>query len=77
LPYFKVAAADRAYPFRERNALSVELRMATIFDEKLNYIHQNLVRAGIWKLAKEYKYFSALFYYTGKDNWGFLRHYRG
>ena len=44
--------------------------------EKLRYIHENPVRAGLCKYADDYKYSSALFYTLGKDNWGFLTHLR-
>ncbi len=76
LAQYKVDAKDRKYQFWERNALSVELRNHAIFIQKLEYIHWNPVKAGICKLPEEYKYSSALFYETGKDNWGFLSHYR-
>jgi REP element-mobilizing transposase RayT len=75
LAHFKVKAKDREYQFWERNALSVELRKHAVFLQKLQYIHENPVRAGICKLPEEYKYSSALFYETGIDNWGFLTHY--
>ena len=45
-----------------------------VFLEKLKYIHENPVRAGICMWPDEYKYSSALFYKFGKDNWGFLTH---
>lgn len=75
LQSFKVNARDRKYQFWERNALSVELRRHKVFLQKLRYIHENAVRAGLCKLPEEYKYSSALFYETGIDNWGFLAHY--
>jgi putative transposase len=43
--------------------------------QKLQYLHQNPVRAGLSEAAENYKYSSALFYLTGKDNWGFLTHF--
>lgn len=72
---FKVNAKDREYQFWERNALSVELKNHKIFLQKVRYVHENPIRAGICKLPEEYKYSSALFYETGIDNWGFLTHY--
>ncbi len=75
LAHFKVKAKDREYQFWERNALSVEVRKHAVFLQKVRYIHENPVKAGICKLPEEYKYSSALFYETGKDNWGFLTHY--
>ena len=77
LKYFKVDAKDRVYQFWERNPLSIELRTAKVFQQKLDYIHWNSVRAGICRYPEEYKYSSAFFYETGIDNWGFLTHSRG
>ena len=76
LAHFKVNAKDRECQFWERNGLSIELRTDEAFIQKLDYIHWNTVRAGLYNLPDEYKYSSALFYLTGIDNWGFLTHYR-
>ena len=73
---FFVNAKDRKYQFWERNLLSVEIWSEKVFLEKLKYIHENPVRAGICRWPDEYKYSSALFYKFGKDNWGFLTHLR-
>jgi putative transposase len=46
---------------------------------KMDYVHNNPVQQK-WQLCvlpEEYYYSSALFYYTGVDNWGFLSHYPG
>jgi len=75
LERFRVNAKDREYQFWERNALSVELRNHKVFLQKVRYIHENPVRAGMCKLPEEYEYSSALFYERGLDNWGFLTHY--
>lgn len=74
---FKVNAEDRKFQFWERNPLSVDLWSREVLIQKLNYLHQNPVRAGLCKTAEEYKYSSAFFYETGIDNWGFLTHYAG
>lgn len=76
LVQFKVAVKDRQYPFWERNPLSVELWGEEVLVQKLRYIHQNPVRVGICEWSEQYKYSSALLYLTGKDNWGFLTHYK-
>lgn len=73
---FFVNAKDRKYQFWERNPLSIEIWSEKVFLEKLKYIHENPVRAGICKWPDEYKYSSALFYKFGKDNWGFLTRLR-
>ena len=77
LEQFKVNAKDRMYQFWERNALSIELRNRAVFEQKLDYLHYNPVKAGLCILPEEYYYSSALFYYTGVDNFGFLTHWQG
>ena len=74
-PYL-VNAKDRKYQFWERNALSIELWSEKVFMQKLKYIHENPVRAGLCEHPLQYKYSSANFYHTGIDNWGFLTHIR-
>ena len=76
LGHFFVNAKDRKYQFWERNPLSVEIWSEKVLRQKLKYLHENPVRAGLCRFAEEYKYSSALFYETGIDNWGFLTHYR-
>ena len=75
LPQFKSEANDRIYQFWKRRALSIELRTDKIFQQKLDYINWNPVKAGLCKLPEEYKYSSALLYHTGLDNWAFLTHH--
>ncbi len=72
LQQFKVNAKDRAYQFWERNSLSIELRSIKVFNQKLEYIHNNPVTAGLFILPEEYYYSSAKFYATGIDNFGML-----
>ena len=76
LKAYLVNAKDRKYQFWERNALSVEIWSEKVFMQKLNYMHENPLRAGLCKYYLEYKYSSAMFYHTGIDNWGFLTHLR-
>ena len=59
---FKVNAKDRKYQIWERNSLSVDLFSEKVFIQKLNYIHQNPVKAGLCKSPEEYYYSSAKFY---------------
>ena len=75
LAHFKVNVKDRAYQFWERNALSVELRTGKVFQQKLEYIHYNPVRAGTCSLPEEYKYSTAKLYETNIDNWRFVTRY--
>jgi len=76
LKEFLVKAKDRKYQFWERNPLSVEIWSEKVLLQKLKYIHENPVRAGICKYPDDYKYSSVLLYKFGKDNWGFLTHLR-
>ena len=76
LSQFKVNANDREYQFWKRRPLSIELRTDKVYQQKLQYIHWNPVRAGLCKLPEEYFFSSARFYQTGVDNWGFLSHYQ-
>ncbi|MEI9946633.1 MAG: transposase [Chitinophagaceae bacterium] len=76
LSHFLSGAEDWYYQFWKRRALSIELRTDKVYQQKLDYVHWNPVRAGICKLPEEYKYSSASFYHTGIDNWGFLTHHR-
>jgi len=74
LKEFLVNAKDRKYQFWERNPLSVEIWSEKVLLQKLKYIHENPVRAGICKYPDDYKYSSVLLYKFGKDNWKFLTH---
>jgi hypothetical protein len=77
LPYFKVKAKDRQYQFWERNSLGIDLFNPEVFAQKLNYLHNNPVKAGLCRLAEEYQYSSAKFYELGIDEFNFLTHYNG
>ena len=72
-----IGAKDRKYQFWERNPLSMPLYSQKVVEQKINYIHANPIIPK-WNLANEpqdYKYSSAGFYYTGKDEFGFLENY--
>ena len=77
LEAFKVNAKDRMHQVWERNSLSVSLWSRKIFLQKLDYIHNNPVRAGLCALPEEYKYSSASFYINADKRWNFLTHYEG
>jgi len=74
LSLFKVKSKDRQYQFWERNALSIELSTAKVFAQKLNYIHNNPVKAGLCTLPEEYRFSSASLYELNKTEWEFLTH---
>ena len=77
LDMFKVKAADRKYQIWERNPLSVSLWNRSVFEQKLDYIHYNPVRANLVFLPEDYRYSSAAFYMSGNSEWNFLSHYNG
>lgn len=74
LSRFKVKTKDRQYQFWERNALSIELSTEKVFQQKLNYLHNNPVMAGLCTLPEQYRYSSASLYELNKTEWEFLTH---
>ena len=74
---FLVNKADRKYQIWKRRPLSVELRTPAVFNQKLDYIHYNPVKAGLCLNPEDYYYSSAKFYYDGTDDFGILTHYSG
>ncbi len=74
---FLVNKEDRTYQIWKRRPLSIELSTAAVFDQKLDYIHYNPVKAGLCINPEDYYYSSAVFYYNGTDNFGILTHYSG
>jgi putative transposase len=72
-----VNAKDRKYQVWERNSLGIPLWSSAALYQKLDYIHNNPVKAGLCKYAEEYKYSSAKFYLMGKNAWQFLAHVDG
>ncbi|MGI8952867.1 MAG: transposase [Chitinophagaceae bacterium] len=77
LEILKVNAKDRKYQVWERNSLSISLWSRPVFMQKLEYLHNNPIRAGLCKYPENYKYSSASFYLTAKNDWSFLTHYEG
>ena len=77
LAIFKVNKYDREYQFWKRDSLGIELISPAVFEQKLDYIHYNPVRAGLCVNPEDYYYSSARFYYDGIDNFGMLTHYSG
>jgi REP element-mobilizing transposase RayT len=67
-----VEAKDRRRQVWERNSLSIELWTPSVFEQKLNYIHENPVRAGLCRCAEDYKYSSARYYLMNEESWDFL-----
>jgi len=77
LKKFYVNKSDRKYQFWQRNTLDIEIYSDKIFDQKLNYIHNNPLQDK-WQIVDDpvkYKYSSASFYELGKDEFGILTDY--
>ena len=72
LDEFLVNKKDRKYQFWKRNPLAVELFTPKVLNQKIAYIHNNPVKAGLCKIPEEYKYSSAAFYFTSDNNFEFL-----
>jgi len=75
LPELLVNTKDRKYQVWQRNSLGIELRTAVVFRQKLEYIHNNPVKAGLCKLSEDYRYSSARFYELNIKDWDFVSHY--
>jgi REP element-mobilizing transposase RayT len=73
----RVNKKDRTFQIWKRNPLSVELSSQKVFLQKLEYIHDNPVKAGLTSHPEEYLYSSAAFYETGVDHFKMLTHYMG
>jgi REP element-mobilizing transposase RayT len=71
---FSVNAKDRKYQIWERNPLSIDIWSREVLWQKLRYMHQNPVRAGVCQWAEQYHWSSAMFYHNGIDNFGWLTH---
>jgi putative transposase len=72
---YKVDTKDRMYQFWERNSLAIDLYTPAVFQQKIDYIHYNPVKAGLCNLPEEYPYSSAGFYETDVDKFSMLTHY--
>ncbi len=72
LAKFLVQLKDRDYQFWQRNPLYVDLYNNDIVIEKLNYIHNNPIKAGLCEEDTDYKFSSAKFYKELGDEFEFL-----
>lgn len=72
LERFYVGARDRKHQIWKRNALSIEIRNRVVFNQKLDYINYNPVKAGLCVLPEEYYYSSASFYLQNNTHWNWL-----
>ena len=75
LKEFLVRLNDRTYQFWQRNSLAVNLYNNKTIIEKLNYIHNNPIKAELCKESIDYKFSSAKFYNELGDEFNFLTHF--
>ena len=77
LKLFESNNMDRKYQIWKYNSLSIELYSKSVFEQKLNYIHQNPLKEK-WQLAgniEDYKYSSASYYVNGRTDFKFITNY--
>lgn len=78
LAYFKVNQKGRDYQFWQNRPLSIELYTEKVFEQKLDYIHNNPIQEK-WKLCinpEDYYFSSAAFYLLGTTDFAFISHYK-
>ncbi|HEY0741547.1 MAG TPA: transposase [Chryseosolibacter sp.] len=73
----RVSANDRRYQVWKRNSLSIPLYSEYVLNQKLRYIHENPVAAGLCSYPEEYHYSSARFYRNNDATFDFLSHIAG
>ena len=74
---YQVQSKNRIHQFWQRDPMAIELYTRKVFEQKLNYIHNNPLQER-WRMvenAADYKYSSAKYYETEIDDFGFLNHY--
>jgi REP element-mobilizing transposase RayT len=70
-----VNSKDRKHQVWERNSLGVPLWSPEVFLQKLDYTHNNPVKAGLCQYPEGYRYSSARFYEKNEKDWVFLTHH--
>jgi len=76
LEEYKVDLETRKYHFWQMNSLATHLYTYKVLLQKLTYIHNNPLQEK-WQLAEtseSYRFSSANFYMTGKDEFEFITH---
>jgi putative transposase len=72
LANYYVGLKDREYQVWERNPLSIPVWSEEVVKEKLDYIHNNPVKAGYCTYPEDYKYSSAAVYQDLPSEWDFV-----
>jgi putative transposase len=77
VPYFTEKSENRSHRFWQEDPKAILMDSRKKVEQKLDYIHNNPLHER-WNLAKspeEYRWSSANFYLTGKDEFSILTHY--
>jgi len=74
LETYKSMQSDRQYQFWERRPHIATMYNRTVFEQKLDYIHNNPVKAGLSDLPENYEFSSAGFYLLNNPS-AILTHY--
>lgn len=77
LPFFKVDDSEREYRIWQRDPLAIHMDSKQKVEQKIDYIHRNPLHER-WNLVdcpENYRWSSAKFYQSEKDEFGFLTHY--
>jgi REP element-mobilizing transposase RayT len=77
LEKFRLQDRERNYLFWQRDPLAIIMNSRETTEQKLRYIHNNPLQEH-WNLCNNpalYRFSSAAFYETGKDEFGILSHY--
>lgn len=75
LGQYRSTQRDRIYHFWERRPYKATMYNRKVAYQKIDYMHNNPVKAGLCTLPEEYTYSSCRFYEMNKDEWGFITHY--
>lgn len=75
LENYRSSQRDREYHFWERRAYKATMYNREVAAQKLTYIHNNPVKAGLCDESIDYKYSSARYYELNQDEWKFITHY--
>jgi len=74
LDIYKSTQSDREYQFWERRPYKATMYNRMVFEQKLDYIHYNPVKAGLCQLQEDYTYSSAAYYILNEEN-NLITHY--
>ncbi len=75
LESYRSTQGDRLYQFWERRPFKATMYNRKVALQKLNYIHNNPVKARLCKRPEDYVFSSYRYYVLNLDDWGFLTHY--